>query len=1326
MSKLVSLVLNQPVSSGELTAAQSAAQAAADAVLARSEQDKVLTLPTETLAEQLPDEPVFQQPAAPTGSERALERVEQRSMEGEILQGSADEGLQKPGVFAEADPEYAQEQYLAQLKDEQTRPAEMIWDRSQGVITLPVSASKNNDGMIAKLTEDVSAMEDVMDIKLGIIGGGTTATPNPVYNALDALGMTEPASAGSKKKKAIRGVGGVGYLSLVAALASIENDVENQAAQHHEPGEGATEDQAAEAQSEGEAISRFVLAERVADAFEKLVTDPSNLDTTTGETRGVGTGKRVLNTENRRALGGFIVEAARANGMILEGDPDKESGAYIRERKIGNAAGKGYEYYVTSKGQKLKHDMSFTLGEMIPELVRPVSLTPLRLGEFVGERGTVQTKITRAPLKGFMSKDNDPNNPPPGVPSRTMQRAMDVMGTMPNIVSGHKVAMTDMMLNDIRDKKAAAMEQAKVLFNETFGVDYDADTGMIPKKKAERDDAQTALLRQYRSALMKIEDHVLGGMPFFEGSLQEIVGAAPDLATAMQNVAAATLNKEVSNNPLESPFAKLFGQDMHNILEIAESSRLSSRRRKEVYKKDDGKWYYKKSGKKDPKTGKTVTPEAEVTPTMQKYIDEKIKEKGDEVGDKFDIEIDYATRSPDIGGQSHRAFANEVVQSEMQKALKTRDDAMLRSGYEQNNDGTWTKTGNPQVFYYGVTAIGNSSRLMITNTELNYQANKLARFMVDNPRPSLFVKKGKKDKEFRYLTARALLADADKYSPGALLELFNTKETQESINSLAQRVYRASQANDSAALGAAVLEARGNKAIADEWEGNGEWGFQLDALHEWGKYLDAPDGSQLQTRLKAEVDGINNGSSIQGLQFGDKDILDRAGVLWEQGNTAEGGRESVIPLNNMRDFIFGHIMAADDDAGVVGLRDANKKYLKEIGGAEGAQKILNWIDQNQRKSFIKIPLMTTIYGKPHDKHGDHIRGFMAKNFGKMKAQLDLDDTAYRPIAAILTKAVSNGLSVGLESALNHQRVIKQTAGWMFNMMDEIPQIRGANGFVVQAGGSDYVMVPTESGSPTIAVKLYEMVDGVRGKPKKLDIAVHKTVPTAAAAKKGGTSGSITRNQLAVNGTHNIDATVAQETLIEARKRKQDQDKQFWGQQVFDAFIGDLDSLEDLLEIGNKKFYEINKRYKMVDEEIKAYQAAQKNFKERVAEAEKNGETWNIVGDESPFRVISVFGKRFFKDASAWDDHDNAQSFLEDFGFYVTENNAVALSENAQNKSPREVQKFVDFMDKHFHGPLNRNTMDSFRELKRQVDTNVEKYAAEIAAMAALNKIRQFN
>ena len=99
------------------------------------------------------------------------------------------------------------------------------------------------------------------------------------------------------------------------------------------------------------------------------------------------------------------------------------------------------------------------------------------------------------------------------------------------------------------------------------------------------------------------------------------------------------------------------------------------------------------------------------------------------------------------------------------------------------------------VFYYGYTAINNSSRLMITNTELNYQANKNARFVVDGAAPTAVTKGGSNETGFLTVIGRALVPDADKIPLADIAPRMREIIKSGKYNNLARELYAFTEQN---------------------------------------------------------------------------------------------------------------------------------------------------------------------------------------------------------------------------------------------------------------------------------------------------------------------------------------------------------------------------------------------------------------------------------------------------------------------------------------------------------------------------------------------------
>lgn len=1211
MGKFTSFAVNANTEVGT-DAASTAAQAAADAIMAQARDTTAVATPVEQLG-------VTQPQVSPESP--GLQQVQQ----GDLLQAPATPEEQ-PTPLPE---DQVQPLYEQQLASE--LPQHRPWNEEDGSITLPINAKKKG-AEVAEITEGVAKMSDAIQY---VRPKGDA----PGLNALAKLGLAQEVSAGGYTKlQPTPRAGGAAYLAMMIALSKSAGQVDVTPEQVTAQ-EGATAEEALEAKTankkaleDASSVGRFALAKSVADEFEQLVRPAPNLDPVTGETTGHGY-ESALGESEKVGLGEVILQSMQDAG--LAGALGQEVGGIqlLQRRRVG----KQHQYTLTPRGKEFLDNMMPVLEEVAPGLKRPVSLTPLTEGRFSGAAALRQKGLTKVPLEGTTAL------------TPTMLSAMDVMSQMPNIISEHKMQMTESMLMDIANKKKQAQEA-----NREFQFDQKAQ-------------------------------QITGGLEY-------------DQLTPEQKQAYGELRAEYNAfraenaKRFESPFAKLFDQDQAKLDDLIAESEFGSRFTVEV-KKVDGVWVKNKGAKK----GEPVS-EAD-----QEYFNQ---ENPDAKNNQVAKRSFTSNRRQDQS--SHRQFANQVQQMALRKAQKTMADAKNRAG---------------QVFYYGVTAIGNSSRLMVTQTELNYQSNKLARFLVDNPRPTVF-KKGEgssKERAFKYVIARATLNDADLYTPERLLKEFELQ--QDKLAPVAKAWYAASQSQNPDALASVFrqLEALAEQEIIpDEFEGTGEWGFILDGLHEYGKFLQLPEGGQMATRVKAEVDGINNGSSIQGLQFGSDTILQRAGVIYKDKSVGE--KEGlVLPEGNMRDLVFNTLFEPDGSGGMLGSMGLKTETEKVM-----AESLLDKVrSEGLKKKFIKIPLMTTIYGKPYDMHGDHVRDFLAQNSSKLGLQPD----DYKMAAKVLTKAIANGLSWSLNDALIHQDAIKYSAGWFFNMMDEIPQIEGPNGFIIQAGGVDYVPDVEAAEAGAAQKKTGEVEQKLRYKTpyaeKEVESAIELNVqrPSAAAAKAGhGAIGSITRNQLAVSGTHNIDATIAQLTLIRAKRK---QGKGFWGQQVFDAFIGDVSSMDDLLDIGNKTFAQVNNTYSMVDAEKKAYEEAKERFAKKVAEA--GDVEWGLF--DGPYRSIGTFFQRFASQENRWRNHGAMISTLQKFGFDFDEKGKVVPNDLKLN--PKQVKALIDEAETNFlaqtreNSPLDDKTMNqAFGALKAYVDKKRSDFRKKY--LKQRRWIRQFN
>jgi len=537
-------------------------------------------------------------------------------------------------------------------------------------------------------------------------------------------------------------------------------------------------------------------------------------------------------------------------------------------------------------------------------------------------------------------------------------------------------------------------------------------------------------------------------------------------------------------------------------------------------------------------------------------------------------------------------------------------------------------------FFYGYTAINNSSRLMISNTELNYQADKVARFLVDGANPSTFKKNSNDEIEngFFSVLARSILPNADKMTPEGQVAELKKKETLEYYTDLGKQLLAFTEANKQvignlrtvkadpstidAALQSDVPLSAPALEISEELEkylnemGKDNFYFAMDALHELARWDATQPGNDFVTRVKAEADGNANGATIQAFQMGEKNILEKGGVLYSKErlsllNQGLSQEEASLIEDDIRDDVFR-------------VLQSNEKLVKE---QRNWANIFNDIKaQNKVKELMKQPIMTSIYGKDAKYHGDTAKKFITDN-PDIFSSFDDTNLAIKE----LTEYIQFGLERGLGGAIEHSKIAKRL-GRLFNFANEMAEIEGPNGFMSQAGGYEYIK---DTAEPTI----FDFGKAMeRSKTRKFPIMKIDTYKRkfSAQAMAGGVkldtgfksitdNGSKLRNQLAVNSTQNIDAAIAQQTAIDYLE----EDSQGTFMQVYDAFMGDSKSFSRIREIANKNFNDINSNYNLVDQEVIALKNLEQRVADEVARRIQSGEKFDI-GLEGEFKSLGDF------------------------------------------------------------------------------------------------------
>jgi len=526
-------------------------------------------------------------------------------------------------------------------------------------------------------------------------------------------------------------------------------------------------------------------------------------------------------------------------------------------------------------------------------------------------------------------------------------------------------------------------------------------------------------------------------------------------------------------------------------------------------------------------------------------------------------------------------------------------------------------------FYYGYTAINNSSRMMISNTELNYQADKVARFLVDGAQPVKFRKGSGStlEKGFFGVLARSLVEKADKKLPADQIALFNSQRAMfdnmaADVMNYMDRVGGVAKQMDLPDDPASALQTAIQQGLVPSLEeslstttlnhldkmGKDGFYFALDALYELGRYnrIDPTSPNQeFITRVKAEVDGNSNGAVIQAMQMGLINILSRGGVIYSSADDLE---------QDIRDEVF----------------DSIEQNVMAGYGQKEQELVANIKAAGKRKELLKIPIMTSIYGKDPNLHEDTAEEFYVTN-RTMFANFERDEAV-----KFLQDQIAFGLKHRLGGAFEHGKIMSRV-GYAFNFANQINQTEGANGYLIQSGGWERV----ETGAEIIQLaEDFRKQPGVQraGEPLRqstMTVGLARNIPSAQAkadarrlrdnSRSNPGTGSKLRNQMAVNATQNIDATIAQATVAEVGKRRNGQ----LMMQVYDAFMGDAATFADLRDTANKQFKIVNKKYNMVRKEVEAFNDLIKSVKKEVERKTKNGTGFDI-GMQGEYRMIGEF------------------------------------------------------------------------------------------------------
>ena len=573
--------------------------------------------------------------------------------------------------------------------------------------------------------------------------------------------------------------------------------------------------------------------------------------------------------------------------------------------------------------------------------------------------------------------------------------------------------------------------------------------------------------------------------------------------------------------------------------------------------------------------------------------------------------IKEAEARGDFSEATQRQASAEGVQ-EAQRIQSIEVNKTVTAIQEANN-----RSG--QIIYHPHTVIGNSSRLLISSHELNYQSNRAVRYMLGNPRPSIINMDQPNDTvhiAFKAIVMRSLSDLAGKVMPvtingkvSVLVEEFDTPAIYNEYVRMGNEVLQAMSTGDYTKLSPETLD----KILHDEDEAF----FVIDALTNIARYDAAKRGGdkQFTAYTTAEFDGIQNGAIIQAYQLGLSEVMGKGGLIYKDP-------ANVLPEGDLRDHVVSFATRE--------LADLVKDVPED---ADTFQGIIDFLVEKSKKKFIKLPIMTTIYGKGASGHGDSAQD-MYDSWSNDPNQDVIDPAAIdeaqfvKDLRAYYALVLQSSIGEMLEHA-----EIQKISTRMFIAFNRVPQVVGANGYIVQSGTRGLV----ETGEQVKLTLPFE--SKATGKKPQMTVTMREAVPSVTETGRNEYDkynvGQQTINQSAVNGTQNIDASVMQHAIVVGKQKLGDN---FWMQQVFDAVILDANTLDVMLKQINASFKEVNEQYQMVEAEYQAMQDLKIAVRDEVQRKKKEGTSFD-VGKEGEYAGLLHMYAELFQHYKKFTDKD---------------------------------------------------------------------------------------
>lgn len=576
----------------------------------------------------------------------------------------------------------------------------------------------------------------------------------------------------------------------------------------------------------------------------------------------------------------------------------------------------------------------------------------------------------------------------------------------------------------------------------------------------------------------------------------------------------------------------------------------------------------------------------------KEYYDKKVKTYEEEYKIKEEKEglkpsdldmFDPNTREPVVTFRRAAQLRAETVQ----KRHAERWERRLTEGFSNMN----------LPIYFDNMQMANLYRIFAMQNEMNYTQDKVARGILGPAVATLFkrspnpksiidnaireIKSGKMESELseekRYLAmmARTLVPDADTYiynSYANLLSLFKDNyDTYVKYGNILLPYLDSQKPNimpdkiGYTAENPSIITALPDSSDLNNYllsMGKNEFYFSLSNLADIAKYNAAAEGSQFQTSIKAESDGVANGATILGAQLGLYEIIVRGGLIYSGDPSVE---------ETIREYVF------DKMASML------PEVYSEKSDVGDWHKVFQSIRADYKaKELTKSPIMTSMYGLEADFQIGAAEAFFKDN---PKYFDHMDEQDPRKIVEGLRNYLSDGLKLGLGGALDHAKLAKRI-GRLFVWANKPafltgPELGDGPLTAPQIAATGIKSVMTSS-------QLFPRGPGLlkEGEDQSLiqiDTYKAESAPGAQKTRKMLSSGSLTKgykgdklmDSLAVGSTILQDAATVIKFTNEILE-----DGDFF-MQVYDGAMGDVKSFFKITEGLNKTFLDILKNYHLL-------------------------------------------------------------------------------------------------------------------------------------------------